>query len=553
MKCANCGTVNSEQETVCKYCGEPLKNEEKTRQERTGRKPSSGKKLPVKALAAVGGVVLAILLIVIVAVNLPGGGSGDYYIADRTVLPVIFDDDTIYFLADGEKIDSRLDADEIIDWEPSMDGNVVYFSAKEGSDTMAYVLSGKSILTVTDNADQVLLSESGAALAYVQDEELYLYRVAKKTAEKLASDVEQIIAISPDGETVAYMSIDDVCYIQSGKNTLEMGEDITVISVSNEGKYIYTIEEDEEGRMCLNLYNMKGSVGVVATGVKDVQTVIPVLPDEGQQGSTGEKAALTVDVPLFYTNADHSQLIFQAEAKSGYKWYVTEKEGQEDNKHDLTAADLLKPVLPANVQTYTRGDLTVLGVDSLNDALYSTSNAKDESMKMVYVDKDWQTATLVSKVTEIQIDLTGELAYYMKNGSVYSVEVSAGAQPKTLADEVASYKVSSNGKGIYYMDDYGVLFYQKTDGQSKQVYEDVDEYYVNKDGYVLFTSEYGLYCAKGADSVQTLTEDFETGYVMVTADCTYYVVEEDDSLNIYAASSGMKFQKLGVLLDETEA
>lgn len=552
MKCANCGTVNSEQETVCKYCGEPLKNEEKTRQERTGRKPSSGKKLPVKALVAVGAVVLAVLLIVIVAMNLPSGG-GDYHVADRTVLPVTFDDDTIYFLAGGDKIDSRLDSDEIIDWVSSMDGGVVYFSAKEGSDIMVYVLSGKSVLPVTENVDQVLLSESGAALAYVLDEELYLYRVEKKTTEKLASDVEQIITISPDGETVAYMSTDDVCYIQSGKSVLEMGEDITVVSVSDEGKYIYTIEEDEDGQMCLNLYNMKGSVGVVATGVKYEQSPVSTTPTDKEGSNTTENVTDTVVAPLFYTNADHSQLIFQAEARSGYKWYAAEKNGLEDDNHDLTAADLLTPVLPSNVQTCTRQDLKVLGVDSLSDALYTTSNVDDESMKMVYVDADWQTATLVSKVTNVQIDVNGELAYYMKNGSVHCVEVSAGAQPKTLAEEVASYQVSSDGKGIYYMNGYSELYYQKTEGQARQVYEDVDEYYVNKDGYVLFTSEYGLYCAKGADSVQTLTEEFETGYVMVTADCTYYVVEEDDSLNIYAASSGVKFQKLGVLLDETEA
>lgn len=543
MKCAKCGTVNGRKERFCVDCGEPL-TDHGTRT-RTRKKAKSKTVLKIGAIAA--GVLLVAALVVLVILNFPSGGG--FETVDRVILPFTFDDETIYFLADGEKIDSRLDAEKIEDWNVSMDGTVAYFTVREEEDEMLYVLSGKDVLSVTENARQIIMSETGSAVAYVQEEELYIYRVDKMTTEKIASDVEQVCTISPDGKTIAYTGIDGQSYVYSDGKVVEMGEGVLVISLSDGGKYIYTVEENSEGDRCLCLHNLKGMIGIVAVGVKEKQPDQQPAPD-----TTPDEEAENVraDIPLFYTNKDHTQLIFQSRVKSGYKWYAVEKKGLEDDRHDLSGADILKPILSDNAQSYIRGNLMILGVDSVTDLVYSTADVDEENLKLVYLNDQWQTSTLVSKVNDVRIDEDGETIFYRKNDKLFSIAVEAGAQSRQLAEEVKSFQVRLDGKGLYYLDEYDILYYCKNGGQPQQVAEEVTTFYVTADGYVLYTDEYSLYSAKGADKQRTLVEDFRPGYVLAEADCTYYVANEDDSMTVYAANGGVKFQKLGVLLEEAK-
>lgn len=572
MKCANCGTENEELETVCVYCGEPLDAQEespkKGKKVKHSQKKSShfsGKKL-VKPLAVVAAVLVVVILAVLVVSSFTSGGKFD--MIDRTALPVIFDDETIYFLTDGGKIDSRLDAEGIKEWNASMDGNVAYFTAQEEEDVMVYVLAGENVYPVTENVDQILMAETGSALAYVLEEELYVYTVDKKTTEKVVSDVEKIVTISPDGKTLAYVGLDGFSYVINDGKVVEIGEDVTVISVSDGGKYIYTIEENEEGDTCLVLRNLKGVVGVVAVGVKDTQTATPGAgnngnttgdnngtTDDGNKNEGGDQPSAqttttNVTIPLFYTNKDHTQLIFQAQGRSGYKWYAVEKKELEDEKHDLSGADLLRPVMPAQAQSYTRGDLMILGMDSISDMVYSAADAEDESLKLVYINQKWETSTLVSKVTNVQVGEDGENVFYVKNARLFTISAEAGAQSLQVADDVKSFQVTSDGKGVYFVDEDDCLYYSKSSGSAKMVAEGVDALYITQDGYALFTFEDSLYGVKGTGKVETLVEDFTGGQVWIAAECTYYVVDEDDSMTVYAATRGVKFEKLGVLLEE---
>lgn len=510
--------------------------------QRTGRSQKrsfSGRKL-ILPLA----IVAVVLVVVIVAMMiLPGMLSGEKFsLIDRAAMPVMFDDETIYFLAGGEKIDSRMDADSIVKWNASMDGNVVCFTVQEDEDEVMYILSDSNVYTVTENMTQFVMAESGKVVTYVLEEELYAYTVSKMTSEKIASDVESIQTISPDGKTVAYVDMDGITRVISGDNVMEMEEDVTVISVSDDGKYIYTIEENEDGETCLFLRNMKGVVGVVAVDVKYSTS----NKNENDQTTT---QATNTDAVLFYTNKDHSQLIFQAKGKSDYKWYAAEKKELNDEKHDLSGADLLVPVIPENAQTYTRDNLVILGVDSISDMVYSTAKADEEYVKLVYVDSKWNTSTLVSKVTNVQVGADGENVFYMKNDRLFSIAAEAGAQSAQLADGVALFKVTADGSGVYFVDEDDVLYYCKSNGTVKQIAETAESLYVAQDGYAFYTFEDSLYAAKGTGKVTTVVEDFTDGEIEVCADCTYYVMDEDDSLCIYVATSGTKFEKLGVLME----
>lgn len=479
-----------------------------------------------KVIALIAGGLALIVILMIVLSSLSSGGK--FEMLDRELLPANFGDkDSLHFFVGGKKLDTKLDAESFNDWKSSMDGKVAWFTVDEEEDEVLYVLDGESILWVAENPQQITMSATGAALAYIADEELCLYTVDKKSSERIASDITTVMAISPDGKTVAYTDGDGLCYIYNDGKTFDLAEDVTVLSVSDGGKYIYCIGEDEEENTCLYLYSTKGQQGLVASGV-----------------NTDEDA-------VFYTNKDHSQLIFQAEGKSGYKWYAVEKNELEDDRHTLNSADHFDPLTPENAQIYHSGSLMVLGVENLTDMVYCSSDKDDTTMKLIHVSGNWETSTLVSKVTEAQIGEDGKTIYYAKVDKLFTIEATAGAQSEQLADKIKSFTVTSDGAGVYYLNEEGVAFYQKG-SKVEQIGEEVEELIVTSDGYALFVSNGSLYSSNRGGKVQTVVDDFLGGSVEVCADGTYYRVADGDSYIVYGASDGIKFEELGEEIIEPE-
>lgn len=481
-----------------------------------------------KIIALIAGGLALVVVLGIVISSLSSGGK--FEMLDRELRPANFGDrDSLHFFVGGKKLDTKLDAESFNDWKTSMDGRVAWFTVDEEEEEVLYVLDGESILWVAENPQQITMSATGAALVYIADEELCLYTVNKKSSERIATDITDVLAISPDGKTVAYTGTDGLCYIYSDGKTMELAEDVAVLSVSDGGKYIYCIGQDEEGNACLYLYTTKGQQGLVATGVK-----------------TGADA-------VFYTNKDHSQLIFQAEGKSGYRWYAVEKNELEDSRHNLNSADAFEPLIPEDAQSYHSGSLMVLGVENLTDMVYCSSDEDDTSMKLIYVSSNWETSTLVSKVTEAQIGEDGKTIYYAKGSRLFSIEAKAGAQSKQLADKIERFTVTSDGQGVYYLNEEGVAFYQKG-SKVEQIGENVEELTVTADGCALFVSNGSLYSSDRGGKVKTVVEDFVNGSVEACADGTYYRVADGDSCTVYGASSGIKFEELGEedILEEPE-
>lgn len=472
-----------------------------------------------KVIALIAGGLALVVVLVILFSALSSGGSKFDMIDRELLLADLGERDSLHFYVGGKMLDTRQDTEDFNDWQVSMDGQVAWFLVEEKKDEeVLYVLNDEDILYVVENPQQILMSETGTALAYIAEDELFLYTVDKKSSENIAADVTNIFAISPDGKTVAYTDADGLCYIYNDGKTAELMEEVTVLSVSDGGKYIYCISEDEEGADCLYLYNTKGQIGLVASGV-------------------------CVENAIFYTNKAHTQLIFQAEGKIGNRWYAVEKDELEENVHNLNSADNFKPLIPENAQICEEGSLRVLGVDSLTEMVYQSYDVDDATMKLVYVSNQWGTSTLVSKVTEAQIGATGEMIYYAKSDRLYSIEAVAGAQSTQLAADVQSFTVTSDGEGVYYLTEEGNAFYQKG-SKAVKIGEFVEELTVTYDGYALFVSEGALYSADRSDKVKTVVADFVGGSVEAAADGTYYRIVEDDICIVYGASSGIKFERL---------
>lgn len=453
------------------------------------------------------GLAAVILLAAVLLVR--GLLSGDTSAAGRTVQPVIMDDGTLYFLTGGTLIDSHLDATQVDDWAVSMDGEVACFRLNEGNSTVVYLLHGKDVYWVAQDPRQVMLSQSGQTLAYLLDGELYLYDLDKKTAQKQLEDVAAITALSPDGRTVAYTDSAGLSHLLvSGKQT-ELGSGLQILSVCNGGKYAYVLEGDS-----LYLYSQKGREGLVSAGVD-------------------------LSAPI-YTNETHDQLIFRAAAKSGQRWYAVGKRELEENRHDLSTAEVLEPVLAQGTPCVENPRLTALGCKSLTGLLYCGTQIGQDGGRLMYVGKDWATSTLVSNAQDVALSTDGTLVFYRKGDRVFCAEAKAGAQSDQIAQDAAKLIIAPDGKGVYYLDAAGTLYYCKRGAEAVSLLDKVQQLDVTHDGYALAQTADGLYaCKRSGQTTQLATQ---ADRVQVLANGTYYCA---DSL-LYGAAKGIKMKELGV-------
>lgn len=526
MKCPNCGAKNDDLATRCVQCDEELPINAQNK-----------KRVSKKLIAAIAGIGAALVVLVVVLALLMKGGSSSSSSFDkvkREILRCIFEDDEIVkFVYGGKKVDSRMDSEDTEDfrnWDPSMDGKSASITFREDEDNILYLYSGEKMLQIAENPQQYMMAQNGAAIAYLnEDDELYLYRTSKKGSEKITDDVQCIFALSPDGKSVAYADNDDTTYIYNDGKSRKLGDEVYVLTVSDGAKYIYGIaeNEDDDDELCLNLYNTKGLVGEVSDKI-DYEA-------------------------NFYTNAAHTQLIFQLE--SG-KWYAVEKKG--DRQSLGAAADYLEPLVPENTQTYTYNGsyarVWVLGVNSLSNLAYAFRDIGEGTAKISYINSEWSPSLLANKVSASpypQLNAKGTMLYFCKSDKLYCVEVKEGAETTQLAEEVKQFVVDDNG-AVYYIDEYDTLCYVKKGKEAKEIWdEDVDELYVTNDGTILFVSDDSLYTAsKGSVKKKPVVEDFVEGWIYIAADCTYYVIGEDDEYLLYAATDGVKFEKVGTMLSE---
>ncbi len=525
MKCPRCGTKNDDLAHNCVSCGEELPQE-------TGRSQKRGSKKLIAVIAGIGAAL--VVLVVVLAMLMKGGSSsgGSFDMVKREILmPVFEEDEIVSFVYGGQKVDCRMDAEdaeEFVDWETSMDGKSAIFTFREDEDTILYLYSADKMLQIAENPQQYVMAQNGAAVAYLtEDDDLYLYRTAKKGAEKIADNTQIIHAISPDGKSVAYVDYDSTTYIYNDGKSRKLGEEVGVLSVSDGAKYIYGVAEDEDDDdiLCLNLYSTKGFVAEVSDKV-DIEAG-------------------------FYTNAAHTQLIFQLE--SG-KWYAVEK---KEERRLLGSADELIPLAPEFTQQYTYSltGLQVLGVESLNNMAYVFRTYGESTAKISYINSEWSASVLAKKVEYNygaqypQLNAKGTVLYYLKGDELYCVDVKDGAQTTKLAEEVIQFVVDGNG-AVYYLDEYDTLCYVKKGKDAKEIWdEDVEELYVTHDGVVLMVSDDALYSvSKGSVKKKPVVEDFVDGMLVTYSDCTYYAIADEDEIVLYAATEGVKFKKLGTLL-----
>ncbi len=391
-----------------------------------------------------------------------------------------------------------------------------------------YVVNSKKCQKVAEEVSSFELSAFGDTIIYIADGDLFVVEMNKPTkSKKIDSDVSGISAVSPDGKTFAYYTIDEkeakdeeeessikIDYFISKKN--KKGEkfgkkDAEIFALSNGAKYVYYTKGDK----------------VYANDSK--------LADEIDQ---------------YYLNRDGSQMIYSAvNSKEEYKTYIVNKAGEKVSIGDGSFSHVLAPNGVVRYDFYNVASFakSAVVVSDEGDAVYYyLKNVKSAGTKI----------SALKNATQVQLLDDGTTALFVKKGDLRSVNITKPtSEPKTYAgfeEDVYTFEATADGKHIYVVDTDRTLYYVKSIKKAVKIQEDLfmerteyysylADFYVMEDGSVYFINDDEEFCyAKKSAKTKVITDELGDHIDCDTLAGVLNIVCEDE----YGYVKGAKFKKM---------
>ena len=452
---------------------------------------------PKKLIIPAAAVAAVLVLVILISVISAAGGKA---VTPETSYYALNVDGEYTLLRDDKIIEEGMD--RIYMLTSSMDGSVAVY---ESEDELFAIQNGKTV-SITDEWSDMALSVNGASLLVTDyDGVLSIYNTKNGDGTEIAEDVEWF-CVSPDGKTVVYLVNDDgdyITYLYKGKNSIELGEDLIPVAVSNGAKVIYCID-DEKGSLCT--VDTKGNTEKIASNVYD----------DG-----------------FFMNEDHTQMIFQADGK----WYATVKGGEKIKLTSDYNFRIMTYQYAASFEDYNIDMIT-----------YPTSDLRN---CFVLVDGDiswmnnkWELTKAAKDVEATYVSADGKTLVYLKdNGKLMKVTSNKLDKPVELAEDIWFFMPTSDCSAVYYINDDDELFFQKGTGKAKKVSDDVDGGIVTPGDVFLFSSDEEHYSTKnGGKKVKQFDDIYD---IAMTGTTIYLWTDYDDGEFTFSAlTKGSKFKEI---------
>ncbi len=546
MFCPKCGTENAEGALFCTACGNamttapveesaPVVEEtvETVSAPETQEAPKKDLLAPIKPLLekitpfvqknklfVFGGLgIIACVLCIILLCAIFGGGNG--YDAYKHSIEVNIVEDEIVIIYDAKKAKyTGVEAKGIDDTQASIDGSILVLLTDEGE---LYFVKGTKITKIDEEVENFVLSVDGTGVGYVTEtddgESLNLYNIKNRKSKTVTNDLSGYnYTLSPNGDSICYYQEkeDDeepsLMYFKGSKSTKVTSNEVELIGLSNNGKYIYVMGEDDEGDEFLYRYNTKG--------------------DKDKIGAC--------NAPAFYFNEDHTQIAY-FNSDNGYKTYLSTN-GKEGKK---IASSIASPLLPRSVGTFSQGYTATFATDNLYNKVYTCQSENGVNVWYIRKNAD-KSVKLVNNVSRVTISEDAKMVYYIDDGELKVLTVSKGDnasdKAKVLAEDIDSYVVTSDCKKLYYTADDALYCVNAKNGKSKKTVanDEVESgLYINAKDVVYYIMDGDAYATKNGSKGKKVVTDADG--LHQTANGIVYVSADDD---IYATSGAKKPSKI---------
>lgn len=419
------------------------------------------------------GVIAGIVLLLVVGILGAIFFSGNGFVSVKQEVLLQAEDGTLNIIVNGKVLKDTIDLPVKKDFEgnPVKDGNgdKTYYSYESYSsmdgkvtailvygttykidletgrtdsnlDSELYVLKGKKLQHVAEDVADFRVSVTGKGITFVTENErkeddkfstytLSLYNVGNKKTTTVSDEALGLGELSPDGKSVAYFvgeynekeyKIERTLMLHSGKKSTEITDkDVSLIGLSNKGKYIYAVErETKNDKTELTMY---------------------CFNNKGKSTKLGE-----CDDDIGYMNKDHTQVMFYEDGNT----YIANK-----TKAEKVSKKELNSMMTPDSAGYVRYTYPVA---NLYGQVYSVD--ADTGYDLYMIKKGGKENKLVDGGYDFTMDESGDYIYYTtKKDDLKCVKISmnknAKSKAKDIAEDVMSYEVTSNRKHVYFIND----------------------------------------------------------------------------------------------------
>lgn len=500
MICKNCGYTGDGK--FCPKCGSPLVAEqvqpnattadsattengtvaETPKTEASSKNPiaSMDKAKLFKLIGICVGAMVALIVLILVIKGC-AGSKGNWTTYDKSVIMKIemINDKITLITSDGKMIDGP-DEDRI---------GSCYYSADRTSgvcvlgDTL-YAVNVKSFTKIDEDVRVASLSLDGTGVAYISDNELYLYNISKKSkSDKITDELysTDYVVLSPDGDSLAYIDEDRRCHLViNGKEKDDTIKEAYPIALANSGKYFYYVKDSK----------------------------FYVMPKDKDAEKLGE------DISVVTFNEDLTQAVYSYNGKT----YFCEKGKKADE--NISSKGSATIVAPKNaIYAYYKQAYYCFTAD-LGEQVYSING------DVYYVNSKMSADRIVSDPRRGYISENGKSLVYIKNGRLYRMDkISSNATSEELATSmdfyVSNVYASDDLKDIYVVTDDDELYYINSREKATKLYDDKFKNVCVMDDILYFIGDYGnstgtgyLFCSDGGSKPKKIvsTDDVNNLY-----------------------------------------
>ena len=453
----------------------------------------NNKKIAIICAAALAAVVAIIIIIVIIANAAQGPGAAIFDRNDHSVLA--FDDGgDLLLYVDGKEIKNSLEYNGWSEPEYYYGCGVVRYNGG------LYKIEGEKLREINDDVSSVYVSSNENAVAYVSDEDVYLYKDGKETKIYSIDGYLWTMAISPNGNVVAINARDDdgyVTYLSKGSKAQKFSDEYLVGIVSDDASVMYATAFDDESE----LYVIKNEKADDAERIKD---------------NVGN---------LNCVSKDNKKILFTV---SGNTYYYAPD--VKDDEPIRVSKGSVTPLFPENTVKALDDFKSFVALDGGSIKLFSLNGDEFES------------ETIVSSASNVSISLDGKTLVYTKSGDLYSVKASKNAEPVRLEKDIRSYDADATLTKIYISDDDSNLVF--SDGRSKKttkISSDVYDYAVSMDGVCCYIDDKDvLYTTSGASKGNKVDKMSNTESVYTSGGSIFTAINDD---TLYISADGKTFTK----------